>query len=237
MRVLVVSDIHGNWPALEAVAREPHDAVICLGDIVGYGPDPAACVQWVAEHAECVVQGNHDHANAEHVPPRGRPEFGWLADAVAPVTAERLSDEERTFLGDLPHWGFQELDGRRIACVHAKPSDPLYGHLRPDSPATAREVEGLQADVLLVGHTHVPYDRAIGRRRVINPGSVGQPRDGDSRASYVVLSNGRPEFKRVPYPVDTTVAALARSGIEADAIAALGELLRTGSTPELAHAM
>jgi len=238
MRVLVVSDIHGNWPALEAVAREPHDAVICLGDIVGYGPDPAACVQWVAVHGTCVVQGKHDRANAEHVPSRCRPEFEWLAEAVAPVTAERLSDEERTFLSDLPHWGFQELDGRRIACVHARPSDPLYGYLPPDPATWAHEVEGIHADLMLVGHTHVPLDLAIGRRRVINPGSVGQPKDGDSRASYVVLHDGRPEFKRVAYPVERTVGALARSGIGAEATAALGELLRTGSpASELAHSM
>ena len=94
MRVLVVSDIHGNWPALETVAAVPHDAVVCLGDIVGYGPQPGECLRWLRANGAEIVQGNHDRALADDVPPRCRPDFERLAAAAAGIARGQLSDEE-----------------------------------------------------------------------------------------------------------------------------------------------
>jgi putative phosphoesterase len=231
MRVLVISDIHGNRAALAAVASESHDAVICLGDIVGYGPEPQACVRWVRDNATWVVQGNHDHANAEHVSPRCQPNFAWLADAVVPLTTAQLDANDVSYLRDLPRWGVRDIDGLRVACFHARPSDPLYGYLPNDRAVWAREIEKVEADLVLVGHTHVPLDFTIGHQRVVNPGSVGQPKHGDARSAFAVLVDGEPQLKRIAYPVDDSIAALEASDVDRRAVGVLSEMLRTGEAP------
>jgi putative phosphoesterase len=231
MRILVISDIHGNRAALEAVATVPHDAVICLGDIVGYGPDPAACTRWVQRHSGWTVQGNHDRAIGDEVPPRCRPDFAWLAEAVTPWTRSQLAPEDFTFLRGLPRWTVHVIDGVRVACVHARPSDPLYGYLPPDREVWARELESVVADLVLVGHTHLPLDFTIGRQRLVNPGSVGQPKDGDPRAAFAVVVDGEPQLGRIEYDVEQTVAALKASDVARPAVAVLGEMLRTGQPP------
>ena len=231
MRILIVSDIHGNRAALDAVAAEPHDAVMCLGDIVGYGSEPRACLQWVRDNAAWVVQGNHDRANGEGVDPRCHPDFAWLAEAVVPLTRSQLSDDERQFLSGLPRWVMRDFDGLRVIAFHARPSDPLYGYMPNDYDAWAGEAETVEADLILVGHTHVPLDLTIGNRRVVNPGSVGQPKHGDARAAYAVLENGTLELKLVDYPVEETIAALASSSIDRRAVDVLSEMLRTGRAP------
>jgi putative phosphoesterase len=231
MRILIVSDIHGNRAALEAVAAEPHDEVICLGDIVGYGPEPRACVQWVRDNATWIVQGNHDRANGQGVAPRCHPDFAWLAEAVVPLTRAQLSDDDREFLSSLPRWVTRDLDGLRVACFHAKPSDPLYGYMPNDRAAWLWEVENVEADLILVGHTHVPLDLTLDDRRVVNPGSVGQPKHRDARAAYAVLEDGILELKQIEYPVEDTIAALASSRVDPRAVDVLSEMLRTGRAP------
>jgi putative phosphoesterase len=227
MRVLVVSDIHANLAALEAVIGEPHDAVICLGDLVGYGPHPAGVVRW-ARSQRWVVQGNHDRAYGEGVAPGCREQFRWLAEAVALRVGAGLSDDERHYLRDLPHWASCELDGVRYLCVHATPSDPLYRYLGPHEREWTAELAQAGADVLLVGHTHLQFDLRLGRGRVVNPGSVGQPKDGDPRAAYAVIENGLVELKRAVYPVARTIRALRDADIPAPALDLLAALLQAG---------
>lgn len=233
MRTLVLSDIHGNLAALSVVAREPYDAVICLGDIVGYGPAPAACVRWIRESATWVIQGNHDRAAAENVPPLCRPDFAWLAEAVAPLTRSQLGMSDLNYLRSLPHWAIRDLGGVRVACFHAKPSDPLYGYLPPNRDMWARELEKVDAELVFVGHTHLPLDLTIGNQRLVNPGSVGQPKDGDPRAAFAVFADGEVELKRASYPVEKTIAAFAGSNVDARAIDVLGEMLRKGTPPRM----
>jgi putative phosphoesterase len=232
MRVLVVSDIHGNHAALEAVATVPHDAVICLGDIVGYGPQPAECVRWVRAHSDWTVQGNHDRAIADQVPPRCRADFAWLAAAVTPYTRGQLTRSDLRFLSGLPRWAVHVIDGVRVATFHAKPSDPLYGYMSTDPQQWSRELDGVDAELVLVGHTHLPLDLTIGRTRLVNPGSVGQPKDGDPRAAYALLEDGRPSLERMEYPIDRTVAALEATGVDDAAVTVLTEILRTGRAPQ-----
>jgi predicted phosphodiesterase len=236
VRTLVISDIHGNLAALEAVAREPHDAVVCLGDIVGYGPHPGACMRWIGEHANLVVQGNHDCAAGDRVSARCPPAFQRLADAVAPLVESQLTDSDRAFLSALPHWAFLDFPGGRSICVHATPGDPLYRAVGPDADAWLVEVAGVDAEVALVGHTHLQFDLSIapvgqtpGRcRRVVNPGSVGQPLDGDPRAAYGVFEDGEIELKRASYPVERTVGALRRALPGSPAVDIFATMLRTG---------
>jgi putative phosphoesterase len=233
MRILIISDIHANWPALEAVAREPHDAVICLGDIVGYGPNARACTDWVREHATWVVQGNHDLANADDVSPRCQPNFAWLADAVVPLTNAQLDAADRAFLRGLPRWAVRDVEGLRVACFHAKPSDPLYGYMPSDAAVWGRELDKVEADLVLVGHTHQPIDLVVRGQRLVNPGSVGQPKHGDARAAYAVLVDGQAALKRVAYPVEQTITDLAQSSVDGRAVAVLSEMLRTGEAPQV----
>lgn len=231
MKVLVLSDIHGNLAALDAVATEPHDLVVCLGDIVGYGPEPGACVGWVRRHAAFVVQGNHDRSLADGSPPGCRAEFQWLADALAPLGRAQVSPEEQAYLAGLPTSLRLDQDGCRILCVHATPGDPLHRYLERDPVAWASEVDGLDADLVLAGHTHRQFELPVLARRVVNPGSVGQPKDGDPRAAYAVVEDGVVRLGRKVYDVERTVAGLEESSADREAVAYLSALLRTGRAP------
>jgi putative phosphoesterase len=231
-RTLVISDIHGNFAALEAVAAiERCDRVVCLGDIVGYGPEPRSCVRWIAQHAEIAVQGNHDRALSDGSPPGCRPQFQWLADAMAPLGRKQLAQQEITWLGGLPRWAFLHLSGLKFMFVHATPLDPLYQYLGPDPEAWSRELATIDADIVVVGHTHLQFDLDLGDKRVVNPGSVGQPKDGDPRAAYAVIDEGEVRLGRTPYPVERTVSALAASGAPRAAVEDLTLLLQSGRVP------
>lgn len=234
MSFLIVSDIHGNLAALDAVlATAPDARVICLGDIVGYGPQPAACVQRIMERAEVCVLGNHDRALVENVSPRCRQQFRWLADATASIGARQISSEQLAFLGGLPKWAVLDVYGARFMFVHATPRDPLYRYVGADPGVWRAEVQSFDADVLLVGHTHLPFAIDVDGTRVVNPGSVGQPKDGDPRAAYAVIDEHGIRFGRVEYPVEETVASLECSGVSADAVAELASILRSGRAPSL----
>lgn len=231
MKTLVVSDIHGNWPALEAVLNEPHDVAVCLGDLVGYGPEPAACVGWSRSNAVVCVMGNHDRAAAEGVAPGCREQFRWLAEAVAPRTRAQLSLDDVAYLGALPRFAALDFVDSGWACVHATPRDPLYRYLGASVDDWTTELVGTSASVLLVGHTHIQFDLIAGATRVINPGSVGQPKDGDPRAAYAVIEDGRVSLRRVAYPIERTVRLLRHAGLPEGAVGALATLLRTGRVP------
>jgi len=232
MRTLVVSDIHGNLAALEAVLDEPCDRVVCLGDIVGYGPEPAASLRLLRTHDLIAVQGNHDRAASQGVPPRCSARFQWLADATAPTSRGQLSADDRSFLSALPHWGVVECGRSRFMLVHATPSDPLYRYLGPDPISWREEVRGLEAKALLTGHTHIQFDLLVDGVRVVNPGSVGQPKDGDPRAAYAVIEDGEVILKRAAYDVERTIRAYERSRVNGAAVSALAALLRVGRVGE-----
>ena len=234
MRTLVICDIHGNWPALQAVLDRTLasiDTVIALGDLVGYGPFPAKCVRWVAENASIAVQGNHDRAYGENVAVGCRPSFRWLSDAVGPLTWMQLEDKQLAYLRGLPRWAVLKIDGKKFAFVHAAPSDPLYEYIGPDPIRWEAELSGLDVDVLVVGHTHIQFSLRIGRSEVVNPGSVGQPKDGDPRAAFLLIEDGVCKLERVAYPINETIAALGSGKVDSEAVAVLGDVLRTGSVP------
>jgi predicted phosphodiesterase len=232
MRVLVYSDVHANRAALEAVLAEPHEMAICLGDLVGYGPEPGACVRLVQDDARVVVQGNHDRAVAEGIASLDSKPFSGLDDHTAAIAEARLTPEERAYLAELPHWLFATADGLRCLCVHATPTDPLYGTvLGGGASAWWGEVAGLPIDAVLVGNTHQQYTWSIAGVQVVSPGSVGLPADGDPRAAYAVVENGKVTLKRVAYPIEDTVRALYAERVPPEAAAALATWLRTGRAP------
>ena len=234
VKTLVISDIHGNWPALKAVVGRSFDRVIVLGDLVGYGPFPAECVSWVRENADVVIQGNHDRAYGDDVPALSSASFRWLSDAMAPWTWGQLSDNDLSYLRSLPRWALSEIEGRQYAFVHAAPSSPLYEYIGPDVHRWKAEVRSITADVLAVGHTHLQFALPIDDRLVVNPGSVGQPKDGDPRAAFLVIEDGEIKLERVDYPIEKTIKGLADTGLDSSARSVLSILLRTGTTPQWA---
>jgi putative phosphoesterase len=231
MRILLLADIHANWPALQAVAAQPYDVCLCLGDLVDYAPDPAPCIAWVREKALHCVRGNHDHGVAQNVTVNGRSGFKYLSGVSRALTRERLDESDVRFLSRLPVSRMLTLDNTRFLLVHATPRDPLDEYALPDPELWARRLQNVEADVICVGHTHLPYVLEVGDKLVINPGSVGQPRDGDPRAAYAVIENYKVELKRVEYATEDTVSSVMASSLPGPAKDLLAQVLRTGAMP------
>ncbi|MGB9473897.1 MAG: metallophosphoesterase family protein [Candidatus Udaeobacter sp.] len=237
MKLLIISDIHANWPALRAVLHAEPDVreILCLGDLVDYGPQPLRCVEWAINHIPVrnLLQGNHDWAVAWEKDPHCSPPYRRLARVTQAHCLRIASKGLRGFLARLsPEHSFV-LDGAACFACHAAPSSPRFRYL-PISAGPGRwsmEVErALQPDFLFVGHTHVPGKLRVGKTLVVNPGSVGQPKDGDSRAAYAVWDRGIIKLQRATYDVEETVRAYATPPFLPDDVATLAHVLRTGGS-------
>jgi putative phosphoesterase len=209
MRILIVSDIHANWPALAAI-DEPYDLCLCLGDLVDYGPDPALCVRWAMKHVKYAIRGNHDHGVAQGVPVLGESGYRYLTRVTRPLMWESLGPEERRYLLRLPLTFRFTLEGKKYLLVHATPRDPLDEYVMKDPETWAKRLKNVDADIVCVGHSHMQFNLRVGNTVVVNPGSVGQARDGDPRAAYAVIEDNRVELKRIEYPIADTIARLER---------------------------
>jgi predicted phosphodiesterase len=236
MRYLVLSDIHSNLEALEAVLRasaaQKYDAVLVLGDLVGYGADPNAVVERVKSLSPvAIVRGNHDKVaagldNAEDFNPMARAAAQWTRDALKPPTLEYLRD-----LPEGPH-----LVDTSVEICHGSPLDEdLYVVADLDA---ARSIAVSRTPICLFGHTHVALTAKMdGQRRLeieapqghpefetriehdckylINPGSVGQPRDGDARAAYAIADTDKKlvTLYRVAYPIEAAQKKILEAGL------------------------
>jgi putative phosphoesterase len=230
MRILLIADIHGNWPALQAVASQPFDMCLCMGDLVDYGLEPEPCIAWVREHCQHFVRGNHDHGAAQNVlTSNGRTGFKFLTSVTRALTRERLGETDLRFLSQMPVTKMVTLDDTRFLMVHASPRDPLDEYAPPDVEFWTRRLQNVEADVICIGHTHQPYVLEVGDKLVINPGSIGQSRDGDPRAAFAVIEDFKVDLVRVEYPIEDTVATVQDSSLPAAAKQLLIELFRTGS--------
>lgn len=223
MRILIISDIHANLAALEAVlddARGEWDKIWFLGDLLGYGPDPNACGALLREQKPIVLTGNHDWAVLGKL---DITTFNIQARQAIEWTQGVLDEELRDFLLAQP----ARLMREPFLLAHASPRQPVWEYIL-DSGIAAANFEQMDAStpIALVGHTHVPvlysttgtggvrmappvYGEAIslvGSRFIVNPGSVGQPRDGDPRAAYALLDTEELmwEYRRVAYPIGET---------------------------------
>jgi putative phosphoesterase len=227
MRILLLADIHANWPALQAL-KDTFDVCLCLGDYVDYGLEPAPCVDWVRKHAKCAIRGNHDHGAAHNVVVTAQSGFKYLTSVTRPLTRQLLPVADLRWLADLPVTTCVTLDNQRFLLVHATPRDPMDEYGPAETEFWERRLEGVDADVICVGHTHVPYTLTVGGKQVINPGSLGLPRDGDPRASYAIVQNRTIELKRFEYPVEDTVRVVQESVLPEAAKSLLTEVYRTG---------
>ncbi len=222
MRYLVVSDVHSNAPALEAVlnAAPEFDALLCLGDIVGYGPDPNTCVARLRDHELVSISGNHD---AGALGQADLSIFNHDARKALIWTQQELARRHQQFLAGLaPHMALTD----DILLCHGSPRDPVWDYL-VELTTAAQCFREYDFQTLLVGHSHLPLafewredlERArplrvevdgrvqlAGRRMILNPGSVGQPRDGNPKAAYAVLDTGAMTwtFGRTAYAVKIT---------------------------------
>jgi predicted phosphodiesterase len=237
MRIAVLSDIHGNLPALEAVleALRPYDAVWQLGDIVGYGPQPDEVVARLMAENAIGVRGNHDSAAIGAL---DTDSFNDDARAAVEWTAKQINPETRRWLEALP---LRSIDGP-FTLVHGSPRDPTWEYVYSSTIARAN-LSAFDTQHCLVGHTHVPLvfrerkqggvETAIARedstmpfggaRLIVNPGSVGQPRDGDPRASAMILDSDKKtfEWRRVEYPIKRVQELMAERKLPRRLIARL----------------
>lgn len=227
MKILLIADVHSNWPALSAI-DESFDACLFAGDLVDYGTDPVPCIEWAQKHVLAGVRGNHDHAVAQRVAARGGSGFRRLAAATRPVHWELIEPRRLKYLTRLPVTQHVELDGKSFFLVHATPRDAMDEYLLQDEAAWRDRLKEVDADYVCIGHTHLPFQLDIDGKQVINPGSVGQPRDGDPRASYVVIENGIVEFRRVEYDVEAVLEQMRSVGVEAWAVRLTEAVLKTG---------
>jgi predicted phosphodiesterase len=242
MRVAVISDIHSNLHALEAVLeavdREQPDEVWCLGDVVGYGPRPDECCRIAEERAAICLAGNHDLGVLGTL---DIADFAPAGAAAAVWTRSVLGEQAKAFLERLEPSA--ETEGAEL--FHASPRDPVWEYILTDQAAVAA-LEATTAPIVLVGHSHVPLsvtmngdeltgghapagtEIALGDGRwLFNPGSVGQPRDGDPRAAWLLLDldAGQARFQRVDYAIADTNAEVQEAGLPP----ILGERLFSGN--------
>jgi putative phosphoesterase len=219
MRVAVLSDVHANLTALTAVARdiaaEAPDVVVCGGDLVGSGPRPAQVVDFVRDQGWPSILGNTDEVLWNEAPLKA---IAARAPALGAMWRMVFDDVERTrralgaaqidWLRSQP----MQWSGAGVTVVHGTP-----GTCWNAPPATASdsdleaEYSGLGA-IVLHGHTHIPYIRKLSGLTVANTGSVGMPHDDDPRACYVLVTDGVPEIRRVPYDVEAEISALQDTG-------------------------
>jgi putative phosphoesterase len=227
MRILVLADIHANWPALQAM-KESFDVCLVAGDLVDYALEPAQCVDWVRRNATHAVRGNHDHAVAQNVLVQGRNGLKYLSGVSRILTRQRLGSEDLRYLANLPVTRFVTVENTRFLLAHATPRDPLDEYARPDKDLWGRLLQEVDVDVICVGHTHFQYALEVGNKLVINPGSLGQPRDGDPRGAYAIIDNNRVELRRFEYPIEETIRVVETSTLPEDAKEMLAQIYRNG---------
>ncbi len=225
MRIVIISDLHANAPALDSLP-ETGDQLWVLGDLVNYGPDPRAVIDFVRNHAALVVRGNHDDAIGFDRDPQCSPRFREMAEETGAFTRSVLTQEDKAYLRSLPSRASRNVEGVRFSLVHATLSDPLYMYQRDSDPGWGRDARACDCDVLLTGHTHIPFVHNWAGTVVCNPGSIGQPKNGSPNACYAVWQSGLLELKSFAYPVAATADRLRSLEfspvVTSDLIATLG---------------
>ncbi|MEM4390052.1 MAG: metallophosphoesterase family protein [Candidatus Micrarchaeia archaeon] len=191
MRIAVISDVHANLPALIAVLRKidalAPELTLCAGDVVGYNPFPNETVEEIRKRQIACVMGNHDWACLSG-------DTGWFNPSAAAAlawTRERLTGENMAWIARLPKRIEKNVGGLRVLMVHGSPDDELFEYVFREDAERRAHAWLKETDVLVLGHTHVPMGLKVEidgeEKMIVNPGAVGQPRDGDPRASLAVL--------------------------------------------------
>lgn len=229
---MVVSDIHGNLDAFGEVLNEKHDFLIFAGDSVDYGPQPSEVVDDLMKNCDKCVMGNHDAANVFSIDCRSSEKYHNLSVKTREYFKNKLSKQQLNFLGLLPMFQSFNIDGLKFTVVHGSLQDFLYDYVSPDTDEKLllHKFRRSDDDYIVFGHTHIPMLKKVGKTTFINPGSVGQPRDGDPRSSYAIIDTQTGDVKiiRREYPVENTVKKIMSLEIEESVKISLAEILRNG---------
>lgn len=231
MKVVMLSDIHGNLAALDALPERDYDALWCTGDLVDYGPRPHEVVERIREKAAVCVRGNHDNAAGFSVDPNCSAPYKHLAAETLRYTQQVCTEEDLAYLRSLPLDCRITMGGTRFYLVHGMPTDPLFGYCREESELWREQVKSADTDVLVVGHTHTPFLRMEGGTAIVNPGSLGQPKTGRPLACYAVWEDGKISLKEYVYPMEETIGGIGEMPLEPKDQEALITVLRTGNLP------
>ena len=218
MRIALISDIHANLPALEAVVADAKnvraETFVCAGDVVGFGPHAKECVDMIRGLCQVIVSGNHERAIGWNEDPRCAPQLVGVAKVAEDHARKKLFGGDIQWLAGLGHEAGLYLSGKELFIVHGSPWDPLYTGIRPeeDPERIRRGFMHIDCDYAITGHTHkqMILSDAVEGMIIINPGSVGLPLDRDPRASWTLLDleRGRVEPRRVEYDVERTIKDL-----------------------------
>ena len=219
MKIAFLSDIHSNLEALtvalEEIERCGVDRLICLGDIVGYGANPVECLELVQSKTSDIILGNHDAAAANI---QDLAYFNDFARAAALWTMSIISDEQKEFIRSLPY----EIKENDLHLVHGTPGEPERWHYIFSEYDASSQFDAIDGRICLVGHSHVPGDyreknpvENAPAKRIINIGSVGQPRDRDPRLCFVIYDTetDEVEFIRQEYDIEAAAGKIRRAGL------------------------
>jgi putative phosphoesterase len=224
MKILLISDIHANIEALTAIdsIERPFDHIFCMGDLVDYGPSPRECVEWLRDHKAEIVRGNHDDAVGAHAPCGCIPPYLRLSEDTRRLMWQLLTEQEQQWLAELPRTFRRTIAECRFFLCHAAPN-AITLYLPPQTPAEhwANLFGQINADLILLGHTHLQMDQVMGSQHFLNPGSVGQPKPRGQMAQYAIWKDGEIHLKDVSYDYTTTqdkIRALPLTKIVQDAL-------------------
>jgi putative phosphoesterase len=218
LRIVVISDVHSNLVAFQSVIDHlpSYDHLIFLGDLVGHGPQPNEVVERLQQLRPArVLMGNHDHAVATG----DVSGFSPHAEIAVEWTRRHIKQENLAYLGRLLPSARMELSNTRLGLFHGSPSDPLTEYIFPGIPdlAARKLIHGTGVPIVLLGHTHIPMIYSFEREMLANPGSVGQPRDGDPRAAFALMTLSEDKFsfevKRVRYDITEVASKIIEAGL------------------------
>jgi predicted phosphodiesterase len=234
MKALIISDVHANYPALEAVLEKEssYDKLIFLGDVVDYGPNPKECLNFIKQNADYYVRGNHDHALGYNTDCNSMGAFREYSIATRKWHDTILDEDDKQFLRNMPVLDKAHLPSRRsdsdnntFFLAHASPLGDISKYLNEDE--IEDELDDIIAEYILVGHTHLQYIKKLDYSLIVNPGSVGLARDG-GQACYAVYENGNTILQRIEYDSDKTVFDLMKAPIPDNCKEGLKSVLETG---------
>ena len=229
-RIVIFGDLHANWEALMALQQaEPHpDAVLCLGDIVGYGPDPKRCLDSVRATATHLIGGAHDRVVGTNSPFNGTQ--GLLRSTWA-FSRAMLPDYDRDYLATLPTWSAVERAGAKFFLTRLAPDDQdTESQMLITMPQTAlrEQFSNIEADIIFVGGPHIPAMRQIGDKLIVCPGSLGLPYYGVPDPTFVAWEDGRLQIHHLHYHPQQTIRKLSMLPLGPEHVVRLQTILQTG---------
>ncbi|MEM4245002.1 MAG: metallophosphoesterase family protein [Candidatus Nanoarchaeia archaeon] len=218
MKIAIIADIHSNFEAFREVLThlklQRVSKIFCAGDVVGYNANPNECCELVSKEKIVCVKGNHDAVSLDL---KSLDWFNSYAQAALKWTNKILSKESKGFLEKLPEVYEETIERRKVFMVHGSPHDHLFEYVYPNSSDSLLNsiIGEAKADILIVGHTHVPMIRKLGGKLFINPGSVGQPRDNNPYASYCILDTDgfNVQLYRIPYNINSAAMKIVNSSL------------------------